>query len=90
MQRQPVIAGSGGSPTAGGSANSPSAVAYSALHALPRGAELPRPHQRRRDPEGSAQQLGVSSSQFQAAQTACQHLLPTTGGSIQQLAQQCI
>jgi hypothetical protein len=31
-------------------------------------------------PKVSAQQLGVSSSQFQAAQRACQYLLPATGG----------
>ena len=32
-------------------------------------------------PKGSAQEFGVSSSRYQAAQTACQHLYPTTGGS---------
>jgi hypothetical protein len=41
-------------------------------------------------PKTSAQQLGVSSSQFQAAQRACQHLLPSTSGSSQQQAQQCV
>lgn len=30
----------------------------------------------------SAQQLGVSSSRFNAAQRACQHLLPAAGGSL--------
>jgi len=35
-------------------------------------------------PKGGPQQFGVSSSQLQAAQTACQHLYPDTGGSIQQ------
>jgi hypothetical protein len=39
-------------------------------------------------PKADAQHLGVSVSQLQAAQQACQHLLPTTG-SIQQQAQQC-
>jgi hypothetical protein len=33
-------------------------------------------------PKESAQRLGISSSQYQVAQRACQHLLPTTGGSL--------
>lgn len=33
-------------------------------------------------PKESAQHLGVSSAQYQAAQRTCQHLLPTTGGSL--------
>ncbi len=33
-------------------------------------------------PKPDAQAFGVSSSQFNAAQRACQHLLPTTGGSL--------
>jgi hypothetical protein len=41
-------------------------------------------------PKTSAQLLGVSSSQFQAAQRACQHLLPATGGSLTATSlQQC-
>jgi hypothetical protein len=40
-------------------------------------------------PKTSAQQLGVSSSQYQAAQRSCQHLLPTTG-SFQQQSRQCL
>jgi len=35
-------------------------------------------------PKGSAQEFGVSDSQLRAAQTACQHLYPTTSGSIQE------
>ncbi len=35
-------------------------------------------------PKPGAQAFGVSSSQFSAAQRACQHLLPATGASIQQ------
>jgi hypothetical protein len=31
-------------------------------------------------PKETAQQLGVSDSQYQAAQTACAHLLPNSGG----------
>jgi hypothetical protein len=33
-------------------------------------------------PKVTAQGLGVSSSQLQVAQGACQHLLPATGGSL--------
>lgn len=33
-------------------------------------------------PKVTAQELGVSSSQLQVAQAACQHLLPATGGSL--------
>jgi hypothetical protein len=33
-------------------------------------------------PKESAQRLGVSSTQFSAAERSCQHLLPTTGGSL--------
>jgi hypothetical protein len=72
----------GGSPGAGGSATSPSAVAYSACmrsHGVP---NYPDPGSGGQLQKTSAQQLGVSSSQFDAAQTACQHLLPTTGGSL--------
>ncbi len=54
------------------------------LHALQRRAELPRPRQRRAAPEGRRAAFGVSNSQFQAAQSTCQHLLPTAGRSMQQ------
>ncbi|HEY7261151.1 MAG TPA: hypothetical protein VH589_06660 [Trebonia sp.] len=40
-------------------------------------------------PKGDAQQFGVNSTQYQAAQRACQHLLPT-GGSLQQQDHQCM
>jgi hypothetical protein len=33
-------------------------------------------------PKTSPQRLGVSNSQFNAAQRSCQHLLPVTGGSL--------
>jgi hypothetical protein len=39
-------------------------------------------------PKGSAQQFGVSGSQLQAAEGACQHLLPNAE-SVQQQVQQC-
>jgi hypothetical protein len=85
----PSPAGSGGSPAAGGSAGSPSAVAYSACirsHGVP---TYPDPNSSGQLPKTDAQLLGVSTSQYQAAQHACQHLLPT-GGSIQQQEAQCM
>jgi hypothetical protein len=74
--------GSGGSPNAAGSSSSPSAVAYSACmrsHAVP---NFPDPASNGQVPKAAAQDLGVSSSQLQAAQTACQRLYPTNGGSL--------
>jgi hypothetical protein len=85
----PASTGSGGSPAAGGSANSPSAVAFSHCirsHGVP---SYPDPSSNGELPKTSPQQLGVSSSRFQAAQGACQHLLPHTE-SIQQQTQQCM
>jgi hypothetical protein len=40
-------------------------------------------------PKGDAAQFGVSNSQLATAQTACQHMLPDTGGSFQQQTQNC-
>ena len=40
-------------------------------------------------PKTDAQELGVSSSELQAAQTACQHLYPTNGGSLGASLRQC-
>jgi hypothetical protein len=85
----PSSAGSGGSPAAGGSAGSPSAVAYSACirsHGVP---NYPDPDSSGQLPKTDAQVLGVSTSQYQTAQQACQHLLPT-GGSLQQQEHQCM
>jgi hypothetical protein len=84
-------AGSRGSPHAGGSTSSPSAVAYSACmrsHGVP---NFPDPDSSGAIPKqgGDPQQLGVSTSQLQAAQTACQPLLPA-GGSLQDQARQCM
>jgi len=79
----PSLAGSSGSPNAGGSASSPSAVAYSQCmrsHGVP---NFPDPPSTGGIPKGSAQEFGVTSSQYQAAETACRHLFPATGGSIQ-------
>jgi hypothetical protein len=78
----------GGSTSAGGATGSTSAVAYSDCmrsHGVPK---YPDPGSNGEVPKGSAQQFGVSNSQFQAAQSDCQHRLPS-GGSLQQQAQQC-
>jgi hypothetical protein len=75
-------AGSGGSPNAAGSSSAPSAVAYSACmrsHAVP---NFPDPASNGQVPKAAAQDLGVSSSQLQAAQTACQRLYPINGASL--------
>jgi len=85
----PSSAGSGGAPNAGGSATSRSAVAYSACmrsHGVP---NYPDPDSSGQLPKGDAQLLGVSTSQYRAAQQACRHLLPT-GGSLQQQEDQCM
>ena len=77
----PSSAGPGGSPNAGGSANSPSAAAYSQCmrsHGVP---NFPDPPSSGEVPKADSQQLGVSSSQLQAAQTACLHLYPNNGAS---------
>jgi len=85
----PSSAGSGGSPGAGGSAAAPSAVAYSACmrsHGVPK---YPDPGTSGQLPKTGAQPLGVSTSQYQAAQQACRQLLPA-GGPLQQQEHQCM
>jgi hypothetical protein len=80
---------SGGSPRAEGSSSSPSAVAFSACmrsHGVP---NFPDPDSSGDLPKTDPQLLGVSTSQYDAAQQACQHLLPT-GGSLHQREEQCI
>jgi hypothetical protein len=72
----------GPSNTTGGTAHSQSAVAFSQCmrsHGLP---DYPDPDSSGTLPKASAQLLGVSSSVFDAAQRACQPLLPATGGSL--------
>jgi hypothetical protein len=76
----PSLPGSGGSPNAGGSSRSSSTVDYSQCmrsHGVP---NFPDPNGSGEIPKETAQQLGVSSSQYQTAQTACAHLLPNSGG----------
>ena len=75
-------ANTGSSSNTGSSAHSPSAVAFSHCmrsHGLP---DYPDPSGNGTLPKTSAQLLGVSSSVFDAAQRACQQLLPATGGSL--------
>ncbi len=77
----PSSTGSSGSPTA---SSSPSAVAYSACmrsHGVP---NFPDPTSNGQIPKADPQQLGVSSSQLQAAEQACQHLFPATGSTAEQ------
>jgi len=82
-----LLAACSGSPSSTGSAGSAastSAVRYSHCirsHGVPNYPD-PDPGSGGGIPKGSAQHFGVSSSVFQAAQTACQHLLPATGGSL--------
>ena len=76
--------GSDGSPNAGGPANSPSTNSQKALAfsrcVRSRGVpNYPDPNSSGGIAKETAQQLGVSSSQLQAALNACQHLLPNTG-----------
>jgi len=79
----------GGSPAAAGSATSSSAVAYSHCmrsHGEPTFADPPSSGL---VPKADPQELGVSSSQLQAAQRACQHLYPTNGGALGASLRQC-
>ena len=82
-------AGTGGSTASGGSAGSPSAVAFSACmrsHGLP---GFPDPDSKGNFPTVDARHLGVSSTLYRAAEQACQPLLPT-GGSLRQQTNQCL
>ncbi len=87
----PSSAGSGGSPNAGGSANSRTALAYSACmrsHGVPRYPDASSSNELASGlPKVDPQQLGVSSSQYQAAQAACAHLLPNGGQMTQAQSQ---
>jgi hypothetical protein len=76
---RPSSTGSGGSSHPAGSASSLSAVAYSRCMRSRGVPNFPDPSSGGGIPKQTAQQLGVSSSQLQAAQNACQHLLPNTG-----------
>jgi hypothetical protein len=88
----PSSTGSGGSPNAGAAANSQMGIRYASCmraHGVPK---YPDPASSNVLADGlpkvSPQQLGVSSSQYQAAQSACAHLLPNGGQPTQAQAQQ--
>jgi hypothetical protein len=73
-----------GSTNAGGSTSSPSAVAYSHCmrsHGVP---NYPDSSTSGGIPKASAQQLGVSDSQYRAAKNACLHLIPGSGSTAEQ------
>jgi len=48
-------------------------------HGVP---NYPDPNRHGNLPKGTAQDFGVSNSQYQAAERACQQLLPNNGGSL--------
>ena len=57
-------------------------------HGVP---DFPDPDSSGQLPKPDAQRFGVSSSQLRAAQQACRHLLPNTGGAINaDSIQQCM
>lgn len=80
----PASTGSGSAPYAAGTARSTAANVSPALaftrcvrtHGVP---DYPDPDSSGGIAKESPQQLGVSDSQYQAAQSACQHLLPDGG-----------
>lgn len=77
----PSSAGSGGSRSAAGSTSSPSPVGFSRCmrsHGVP---NFPDPDSSGGIPKETVRQLGVSSSQYQAATQACGQLLPGGGNS---------
>jgi hypothetical protein len=87
----PSATGSGGSPSAAGSAGSASAVAYSACMRSRGVPSYPDPDSSGQLPKPDAHLFGVSSSQLQAAQQACLHVLPTDAGAINAgSVQQCM
>jgi hypothetical protein len=88
----PSSIGSGGSSNAGGSADSQMGIGYANCmrsHGVPK---YPDPDSRNELANGlpkvSLQQLEVSSSQYQAAQNDCAHLLPNGGQQTQTQSQQ--
>jgi hypothetical protein len=81
--------GAGGPPSARASTSNPSVIGYSACMRSHGVANFPDPDSKGMPAPVDPQQLGVSSSQYQASEQVCQHLLPT-GGSLQQRTQQCL
>lgn len=80
-------AAGGGSP---GNSASASAVAYSVCmrsHGVP---DYPDPEPDGSLPKGNAQAFGVSDSQYQTAERACQHLLPGSTTTFAASLTQCL
>lgn len=75
----PSSANSGGSSNAGGTTSS-QLVAFSQCMRSHGVVNYPDPSNSGKPPNATAQQLGVSSSEYQAAQNACAHLLPNGSG----------
>ena len=71
-----------GSRSPSASSSSASAVAYSACLRNQGVPNYPDPDSNGNLTKQGAQQLGVSESQFQSAQQACQHLLPDNNGAL--------
>src|SRR4051812_8086280 len=72
---------SGGSPSAGESSTSGSPAGFSRCMRFYGVSNFPDPDSSGGVPKETVQQLGVSSSQYQAATQACGHLLPGGGNS---------
>ena len=85
----PSPAGSGGSPAVGGSATSPSAVAYSYCMRSYGVPNFPDPPSSGQVPKADPQRLGVGSAQLRAAQRTCQRLYPSNSGAISASLVQC-
>src|SRR5579864_8869305 len=88
----PPSTGSGGSSNAGRSANSPIGIGYANCmrsHGVPKYPDPSGSNELANGlPKVSLQQLEVSSSQYQAAQNDCAHLLPNGGQQTQTQSQQ--
>ena len=75
----PSSSGPGGSSNTGGSTSSQKALAFSQCMRSHGVLKYPDPDSSGGFPKESPQQLGVSVSRFEAAQSACRHLLPNGG-----------
>ena len=87
----PSSTGSGGSPNAGSSASSQIGISYANCmrsNGVPKYPDPSRSNELANGlPKVSEQQLDVSTSQYQAAQNACAHLLPNNGQQTQSQSQ---
>lgn len=79
-----LAAGCGGSPGSHG-AQATGALAFSHCMRSHGVVNWPDPTSSGVTPKESLQQLGISSSRFQSAQSACQHLLPTVSAARRRL-----